>query len=65
MGSVSNLDNFYDVELQEILEIQKREEELNRCIQQDDGNIMQINGQLEFGCPSPSEHCFVLSLAGI
>lgn len=63
MGSLSNLDNFNDRELQEILEIQKREEELKRRMQQDDCDIVQENGQLKFGGPPPSKYClFTLCL---
>ena len=56
MGSLSNLDNLNDRELQEILEIQKREEELKRRMQQDDCDIVQENGQLKFGGPPPSKY---------
>ena len=62
MGSLSNLDNLNDRELQEILEIQKREEELKRRMQQDDCDIVQENGQLKFGGPPPSKYCLLYML---
>ena len=51
-----------DKELEEIREIQKREEELRRRMQEAGCDIIQENGQRKYGGPPPSKF-FLLPLS--